>query len=142
MIAYLDASALVKLVLNEVGSDMVLELTAEAPVAMSAAVTRVEGRSALARARREGRLSAAGHRAAAARLDDLWSEVAEVEVRADVLDRAIDLLDRHGLRAYDAIQLASAAVVAAHGETAFACFDQELRAAAAAEGMVLSPAEL
>ncbi len=47
----------------------------------------------------------------------------------------------HGLRAYDAVQLASAcAVNAAVPEgTAFVAFDKTLRAAAAAEGLELLP---
>jgi predicted nucleic acid-binding protein len=49
----------------------------------------------------------------------------------------------HGLRAYDAIQLAAARAArgAADGCTTFAAFDTTLRAAAAVEGFALLPAD-
>lgn len=48
----------------------------------------------------------------------------------------------HGLRAYDAVQLATAQAVreAAPGCAAFAAFDKNLRGAAAMEGFALVPA--
>lgn len=58
-----------------------------------------------------------------------------------VLDAAALLLVSHALRAYDAIQLASACAVrdADSGCASFACADRGLRAAAEAEGFELLP---
>lgn len=58
-----------------------------------------------------------------------------------VLDDAARLTASHGLRAYDAVQLASAGATRAAdpGCTTFACSDELLRAAAAAEGFALVP---
>jgi len=58
-----------------------------------------------------------------------------------VLDVAVRLLAPHALRAYDAIQLASACAVrdADPGCAVFACADRALRAAATAEGFEVLP---
>jgi predicted nucleic acid-binding protein len=59
-----------------------------------------------------------------------------------VLETAAQLTGTHALRAYDAVQLASALAAreADPGCTEFACFDDELRAAAARSGFSLIPA--
>lgn len=59
-----------------------------------------------------------------------------------IIEAAAELIPRQGLRAYDAIQLASA-VAARRADPAcasFACFDESLRAAASASGFELVPA--
>jgi hypothetical protein len=59
-----------------------------------------------------------------------------------VLDAAAAALPTHNLRAYDAVQLASA-IAARDADplcTSFACFDSELREAAATAGFELLPA--
>jgi uncharacterized protein len=58
-----------------------------------------------------------------------------------VLDDAARLTGSHGLRAYDAVQLASARAAAAADDRVrtFAAFDGRLRDAAAREGFVLVP---
>lgn len=65
-----------------------------------------------------------------------------VAISLDVLVDAATLAASGGLRAYDAVQLASAlaARVADPGCTGFACFDRDLRRAAAATGFELVPA--
>jgi predicted nucleic acid-binding protein len=66
---------------------------------------------------------------------------AAVALLAPVLERAAELTGSHGLRAYDAVQLASAlsAREADPGCTSFACFDADLRTAAARSGLALVP---
>jgi predicted nucleic acid-binding protein len=67
-----------------------------------------------------------------------WSIVA---LTAPVLDHSARLVAAHGLRAYDAVQLASACAVdaAVPERMAFAAFDKALCAAAAGEGFALLP---
>ena len=64
-----------------------------------------------------------------------------IDVSHGILEQAASALARHPLRAYDALQLASA--IAARdvddGVTEFACFDGQLREAALAEGFDLLP---
>lgn len=64
-----------------------------------------------------------------------------VDVTSAMLDRAAALVATHPLKAYDAIQLASACIVreVAPAYNSFACSDTTLRAAAAAEGFTLAP---
>ncbi len=64
-----------------------------------------------------------------------------IALRIPLLDHAAGLAATQGLRAFDAIQLASALAAreADPGCDAFACFDAGLRRAAAAESFVLLP---
>lgn len=64
-----------------------------------------------------------------------------VAVRSAIVARAARLVAAHPLRAYDAIQLASALAVAevVPELTGLAAFDRQLRAAAAAEGLPVLP---
>jgi predicted nucleic acid-binding protein len=67
-----------------------------------------------------------------------------VEVTETIVERAAELAGTHDLRAYDAVQLASALVTREVDKscTVLASFDQDLIRAAAAEGFeVLSPAQ-
>ena len=139
MIVYVDTSALLKLLVDEPGTDVMLEVAADSPTAASSALTEVEARAALARMRAGGRLTAGQHRATARRFDDLWEEVGALAVDRAVLRHAVALAETHALRAYSAVHLASALTVAQAGPVAFACFDDELRSAAAAEGLTLTP---
>lgn len=65
-----------------------------------------------------------------------------IAVDRNTIDLAAELVERHGLRAYDAIQLGSAVIAREHGPDCdqVACFDQGLRAAAEAVGFDLIPA--
>ena len=62
-----------------------------------------------------------------------------VAVTAAILDRATRLIASHGLRAYDAVQLASACAAseATAEAVGLAAFDRQLLSAAAAEGLEL-----
>ena len=129
-----------KLYADEPGADAVRGL----PLAVVSTLARVEVPSALWRKHRLGELS---HEDAAVLVqaferDWLGAEAEPVLVRIgvtdDVLDEAARCAARHPLRAYDAVQLASAIAArrAEPGVTAFACFDERLTAAAVAEGFV------
>lgn len=72
---------------------------------------------------------------------DAVPRFAVVDIASAVCDRAAALVATHPLRAYDAIQLASACLVREVDPScnSFACSDTTLRAAAAAEGFALVP---
>jgi predicted nucleic acid-binding protein len=102
------------------------------------ALSSIEVASALARKRRDGGLDRARFATAKRRLTKLetvWNEVAQYDaVRA----RARRLLEAHGLRAADALQLAAALVVV-EDRTAgveMVTFDARLADAAEKEGFV------
>ena len=65
MITYVDTSSLLKLVIDEDGSDQAELIWDSADVLASVSLVVVEGRAALAAARRDGRLDARQHSVAA-----------------------------------------------------------------------------
>lgn len=108
---YADSSVLVKRHVVERGTGWVQALTD--PVAghvfMTSRCSIVEVASALNRRQREGSLSAAQYARISADFEALCAtEYQLVDLSAQVVDRAWRLLERHPLRAYDAVQLASA----------------------------------
>ena len=99
--------------------------------------TAVECESALQRRLRDGSLNAADAKLARQRLAELAAAWHEVNPTAAVRKLALRLLRTHPLRAADALQLAAALAVENAGilDLRFACADQRLANAAAAEGL-------
>jgi predicted nucleic acid-binding protein len=139
-----DASAIVKRYVDEVGSDWVRAIVdpGSGNVISIADVTRAEVASAMARRAREGSItpdessdlirSFEAHCATQYRI---------VPTDHPIVDLAVDLIQRHPLRAYDAVQLATAAIVNRSLVTyglpplIFVSADDSLVAAAQAEGL-------
>jgi predicted nucleic acid-binding protein len=124
---YLDASALLKLVVAERESDALATELDRWPDRVSASIVRVEIHRALRRSARPG----SAHRQADALLDGL------VLIRIDepVLARAAALKDPQ-LRALDAIHIAAALSIGDDPE-AFVTYDARLARAANAEGLTV-----
>ena len=80
MILYLDASALVKRYVSELGTKEVLTLTAAAEAVATSLVSRAEVAAALARAVRLGVLDQDGGRRAQRRFSRDWPDIARVPV--------------------------------------------------------------
>ena len=108
MILYLDASALVKRYVAERGSREVSELSAAAEIVATSVVSRAEVAAAFARAVRLRVLDGDGGRRAQRRFSREWPDFARVPVSEALVARAETLAWDHGLRGYDAVQLASA----------------------------------
>jgi predicted nucleic acid-binding protein len=136
--AYVDTSALVKLLVPEVGTDAVDVLWDRLGDRYASLIGYAELRSAIASATRSRRLDGLTLLAARALIDLLWVSIVAVDVDEALVRDAGELSERHGLRASDAIHLASALRIA-EGPTAFVAFDARLRGAAAAEGFVVLP---
>lgn len=109
------------------------------------AVARVEVPAAILRKQRLGELAPADADVLLGAFELDWfgdegpPRFAVVAVTHDVLEAAVAAVAAHALRAYDALQLASA-LVARDAEpdlSVFACFDRPLAAAAHAEGFAL-----
>src|SRR5262245_1135817 len=133
---YLDTSALVKLFVVERGSAEVQAWVAAANVLITARITYVEARAAMARGRRVGLLSESELRRAVTELDAGFRTYAIVEIDEPLVLRAGRLAEAHGLRGYDAVQLAAA--LEAEPDRApfrFASFDHGLVEAARREGL-------
>lgn len=135
---YFDASALAKRYVREKGSLKVRRLLASRRLATSR-YSAVEIASALARRVREGAISAEDcERAFAALREDLTAMLL-VEVTPEVVTRAQSLLQRHALRAGDAVQLASCLQLRdeLEGPVSLVSFDDRLSAAARREKVQL-----
>jgi uncharacterized protein len=141
---FLDSSALVKRYARETGSRWVLGLFRRAAGnrLYVSRITGVEVAATLARKRRGAHLSAGAASKALARLRrDLGRRLRIVEVTPALLTDAMALADKHGLRGYDAVQLA--ALLEANNERlrqglsplTLVAADADLLTASAAEGL-------
>lgn len=132
MTLYADSSALFKLYVVEPGSEEVQRLVSNASTVMTSAVAFVEIRAALARLRRERRLTPSGARQAKGRFEEDWASFVTVALDAHLLTTAADLAEAHGLRALDSIHLASFQQVLERtdDEIEFSSFDDRLKLAA------------
>ena len=134
MTVYLDTSSLVKLYVEEDGSDAVAALVADADVLAISTVGYAECRAGLARRRRERTLRSAALSEIVARLDADWERVAAIEVTDGLARRAGELADRFALRGFDAIHLASFELVLERAgdddEVTFSTADDNLARAA------------
>jgi uncharacterized protein len=136
LISYLDTSSLVKLYVLEDGTQEVRSLIADSSVVATSAIAYAEARAAFARRAREGSLSRREHGRAKADLESDWSLFLSLEVTAPIARHAGDLAERHALRGFDALHLATylALVARMAGERhRFSCFDARLSAAAGTE---------
>ena len=141
---YLDTSALLKRYVEEVGSDAVIALMEDAEAVVTSLVTRAEVPAAIAKAVRRQVLNREGAQRAHGRFLNEWPDFGKVPVTDALVARADTLTWEHGLRAYDAIQLAAALscleTVDALGATlVFASFDHQLRDAARRVGLETWP---
>jgi predicted nucleic acid-binding protein len=154
MAAYFFDSALVKRYVNETGSDWGQAITAAAMghEIYVARITTVEVIAALVRRARAGNMDAVAAAAAIAQFKaDTAADYRIIELTTGLAQSAIAATERHGLRGYDAVQLATAleindrlrAQLLALGLplNAFPCFvvsaDVELNTAAIAEGLAV-----
>jgi predicted nucleic acid-binding protein len=138
VIAYLDASALVKLFLVETGSEEMAELWASDVAVATSVVSQTELTCALAAAVRDRRFDAE-------RLDATIVDGSVIRERSELVATDSDLIRsasglgaRHRLRAIDAIHVASALVVIDASPT-LVSWDPNQRRAAEAEGLPVYP---
>lgn len=136
MILYVDTSFLSKLYLIEEGSPEVRESVQGAERLVSSRIAYAEARVALARALRSGRIDDLVFRAARAEFERGWQSIFVVEVTDELAREAGDLGDRHAIRGFDAVHLASAVKFRtdARSEVSFMTADRRLRDAAVGEG--------
>ena len=135
----LDTSALIKRFVAERGSPLIQTIvTRRGPVA-TAKIAYAEVYGGLARRRREGRLPPRRYGRVCRQFELDWSAYVRVDLRDEILGLARDLLQRHPLRGFDAIHLASAlSLKSALGEeVTFAAADERLLRAAEAERLRL-----
>jgi predicted nucleic acid-binding protein len=128
MTLYLDTSSLVKLYVEESGSDEVRQDLSEASAGATSLLTYAEARAAFARARRSGSITPAGFRWAKREFETDWSILVIVPPSGALCRTAGDLAERYGLRGVDSIHLATFLHLAANDrfEVRFSSFDRQL----------------
>lgn len=141
MPVYVDASAAVKLLIVENGSDSVAALWEDADVLLASQLVYPEVRAGLAAAARADRIDAGEADAQAASWELLWTEVATIDVTGAIAGKAGLLAERFALRGADAVHLASALAVASP-DLVVAVWDRRLHASAIAAGLQVVPARL
>jgi predicted nucleic acid-binding protein len=144
VIAYFDASALVKRHVDERGSRETIEFAARAELVATSLVSRAEVAAALAKAERAKLLDEDEARAAQRAFAAEWPDIARIPVTEALVSRAEGLAWEYGLRGYDAIQLASAVLFqeSLGAAVRLATFDQLLWDAARRAGFEPWPEKL
>jgi predicted nucleic acid-binding protein len=144
MILYLDASALVKRYVAEMGSEEVEQVIRASDVVGTGLISRAEVSAGLAKAARVGVLDnkEAAEAINAFRKD--WADLVRVAISEAVVARADGLAWQYGLHGYDAVHLATALVwQEVMGETiTLASYERQLWEAAQPAGLVPFPEDL
>jgi uncharacterized protein len=139
VILYLDTSALVKLYVPETDSATITHLLETAEMVSTSRVAYAEARAAFARKRREHAVTLRDYRTIVQDLENDWDTFFVVDVSDGLIKRAGQLAETFALRGYDAVHLASAAIIGERGSQAvmFACFDDKLSRAARRQGLAV-----
>ena len=139
-----DTSALIPLIVDEPWTSAAQGLVETDPELVLWWGVSVECLSALARSRREGRITQADHDAGRNVVDALRDGAFEIQAGEAVRSRAGRLLGRYPLRAADALHLAAALTwcLGRPSGADFVCLDHRLRQAAQGEGFAVLPASM
>lgn len=142
MTAYLDSSGAVKLLLDDEGIDDELRAAIEAigPLTTSR-LTYVEIRAALAAARRSGRIRGADYDPTVSEFEAAWRTFEVIDLTPALARDAGEVANTFGLRAGDAIQLATLRTLGIP-DLPIVAWDIRLRAAAQASGYPCYPLEV
>jgi predicted nucleic acid-binding protein len=132
VITYVDTSTLLKLLIDEVGSDRAERVWDAADTLASVSLIVVEARAALAAATRGARLTTQQHEQAKDELSALTGDLHLAAVTDDLISRAANLADDEGLRGDDAVHLAAALHL---GASILTSADEALCDAAGRNGM-------
>lgn len=132
MITYVDTSTLIKLIVDEAGSDRAELIWQSADSVASVSLVVVEARAALAAAARGKRLSTHQLHDAKTELSTFVDDLHIVEVTEELIESAAQLSETESLRAYDAVHLAAALFVDA---TVLTSADRTLCGAAERQGL-------
>ena len=140
-LVYFDSSALVKLVVEEEGSDIAAALWDGCDAPLSSRLAYPEVCAALTAAHRNHDLDDRDFAIAARDWDEFWAATRPVELTADVEQHAGELAKRRGLRGADAVHLASALAIESPS-LLVAVWDRRLHDGVVAERLNAAPKSL
>ena len=141
MIVVLDASAAVKLVLDETGSDQVRRLWDEQLTIVAPSIVVPEVAAAIQAARRDGRVADTGAQTAHRSWVSLIEDIDVLAVDLALADRARELAATRMVRGMDAVYLAVALALEDTSSVGLLSFDVRQRSALIPEdGIHLLPA--
>jgi uncharacterized protein len=137
LIVYLDTSALIKLYAEEPGKAQVEQSVSAAETLATSIVTYIETRSAFARKLRMAEIDEAAFDLNRRKFESDWGLFTLLSVDDSVVRRAGGFSEQFGLKAFDALHLASADGLQSSLRTIvkFASFDTALNRAAERLGM-------
>ena len=137
MIVYLDTSSLVKVYVDEEGSHDVIELIDNSMAAATSMVAYAESRAAFARRMREGAFTKKDYKNLVLSFERDWINYVQVKVTQELIQLAGILAEKHALRGFDAIHLASAVMLMKSGAPVlFSCYDERLQKASFSEKLL------
>ena len=134
MILYCDTSSLIKLYIDEAGSTEVRAWVNDADMVTTCRVALPEMLSALTRRLNSGDLERSVYQSLVNAVRRDWPHIVALDFSAT---DAADLVERHGLRGFDAVHLSSALLLAGRDgvDLVFSSFDIKLNSAAESEGL-------
>jgi predicted nucleic acid-binding protein len=138
VILYLDTSSLVKLYVEETASADVQGLVGSAEVTGTSLIAYAEARAAFARRFRENAFSDRDYNRLRSRFDSDWKNFLSIQVTREIVRMAGEMAEKHGLRGFDAIHLASALTLREKlvSPVTFSCYDRRLQNASQREKFV------
>ncbi|EFK05995.1 toxin-antitoxin system, toxin component, PIN family [delta proteobacterium NaphS2] len=135
MIGYLDTSSLVKLYVEEDRSMEVAAFVKDSEITATSLVAYAEARAAFARRFREGAFSDDEYQRLKSFFEDDWTRYLVLNLTRECVGQAGELAEKHALRGFDAIHLASALILQSElsSPVVFSCFDDRLLTASRLE---------
>ncbi len=139
MIVYLDTSSLVKLYVDEAGSDRVKGIVQEATVLSTSKIAYAEARSAFALKQKEDSIPIKILRRIVEDLMRDWESYFIIEITDGLIWFAGDIAEKHLLRGFDSIHLASAVHLKSKisSQVCFSSNDIRLNQAAEKEDLIV-----
>jgi uncharacterized protein len=129
VILYLDTSSLVKLYVEETASADVEGMVWSAEVTGTSLIAYAEARAAFARRFRENAFSSKDYKRLRSQFESDWKNFLSIHVNSEVVRLAGDLAEKHGLRGFGAVHLASALTLREKlaSPVTFSCYDARLQ---------------
>lgn len=140
MILYLETSDLVKLYAEESDSNVISGRVQAADIVATSILSYAEARAALSRKSREKGIDEKEYQRVKKELDMDWEHYFILNLTNDLVKSAGDLAEKHALRGFDALHLASAVAInrLTSLPVTFSSSDARLRSAAQDEGLTMA----